>query len=100
MIGFGARRPMVASVTTNEEWGPIERAVERGEPPTPRRSVGRHQPTFCAPVAGSVLAAPKAGSAGRICAADGCDTVLSRYNSLTCCALHTESPTFGHARGV
>jgi hypothetical protein len=28
---------------------------------------------------------------GRVCTADGCDTVLSRYNATDRCALHVEA---------
>jgi hypothetical protein len=39
------------------------------------------------------------GAEGRICAADGCDTLLSRFNRSDRCAVHAESARAPTERG-
>ena len=42
---------------------------------------------------------PRTYGAGRVCAADGCDTVLSSYNPSSVCCLHSQGWTL-HRRSV
>lgn len=42
---------------------------------------------------------PRTYGAGRVCTADGCDTVLSSYNPSTVCCLHSQGWTI-HRRSV
>lgn len=50
-------------------------------------------------LAANVGRAPKTTSSRRVCAHDGCSTVLSRYNLQTLCRVHTV-PRYPVLRGV